>query len=119
MQSILDHQIVRGTRSLVLVLLLAVLSVNVFALGLSEAKVQGLIGEQRNGYLGVVKAPASAEVKALLVDINAKRKRFFEKTAKDNGQTLTFVEQRAGEAGVRKTKLGNYIQSLSGKWVKK
>jgi uncharacterized protein YdbL (DUF1318 family) len=45
-----------------------------FAADLSAAKQQGWIGEQNNGYLGLVRGDAPADVKALLANVNAQRK---------------------------------------------
>lgn len=88
-----------------------------FALSLDEAKSKGLVGEKRNGYLGVVKD--SPEVKALVSDINAKRKAQYGEIAKKNGTALNAVENLAGEKAVEKTSSGNYIQDSSGSWKKK
>ncbi len=50
-------------------LLTLILSFSAFALELSNAKEQGLVGEQRNGLLGVVQA--SPEAAQLVEDINS------------------------------------------------
>ena len=47
-------------------------SVAALALELDDAKNMGLVGEQPNGYLGLISAN-SPEAAALVVDINAKR----------------------------------------------
>ena len=52
-----------------------------WALSLQEAKAQGLVGEQANGYLAAVKSDASADVKALVDDINVKRKEKYQSIA--------------------------------------
>ena len=50
-----------------------------FAIELADAKSQGLVGEQSNGYLGVVKnAPG---VQALVDSVNAKRRDAYQKIA--------------------------------------
>ena len=47
-----------------------------FALDLDSAKSQGLVGEQPNGYLGVVKA--TSEAVELVSDVNEKRREAYQ-----------------------------------------
>ena len=89
-----------------------------FALDLQQAKAQGLVGEKTNGYLGAPSAP-SAEVKALMADINAKRKAKYTQVAKKVAKPLSIVEQLAGEKAQNKTRAGHYIQTTGGSWQKK
>lgn len=90
----------------------------VFALDLQQIKSDGLVGEQLNGYLGAVDSGASAEVKALIKDVNAKRKSKYESIAAQNSTSLETVELLAGKKAIEKTKSGNYIQTAAG-WKKK
>ena len=55
-----------------------------WGLTLEEAKTQGVVGEQPNGYLGVVQSGASAEVQALVNDVNRKRRHMYEDIAHRN-----------------------------------
>ena len=93
------------------------LSFSVFALNLSDAKDQGLIGEQSNGLLGVVEA--SAEVEDLVKMINAKRLVRYKQLAEKNGMSLDQVSILAGEKTTKKTPAGQYIQNSIGEWVVK
>ncbi|BAJ02614.1 YdbL family protein [Shewanella violacea] len=93
------------------------LSLNAFAISLHDAKSQGLVGEQTNGYLGIVKSSQDANSLAKLV--NAKRKVHYEKIAKKNGISVNEVAKRAAEKAMNATKKGRYIQTKSGKWIKK
>jgi hypothetical protein len=90
-----------------------------WAIDLDDAKAQGLVGEARTGYLAAVQKPASAEVKALIADVNAKRKAQFEKTAAKTGTTVLQVSYRFYELAVQKTEPGHYIQDADGRWKKK
>jgi len=90
-----------------------------WAISLQEAKAQGLVGEQANGYLGLVKAGASAEVKALVNDINAKRKKEYQDIARRNKTDLNVVEALAGKKAIDMTPPGQYVKPPSGQWVKK
>jgi uncharacterized protein YdbL (DUF1318 family) len=90
-----------------------------WAISLQDAKAQGLVGEQPNGYLGLVKADASAEVKAMMNDINAKRKQAYQSIAQRNNTALSVVETLAGKKAIERTPPGQYVKLPSGQWVKK
>lgn len=89
-----------------------------YALDLDAAKAQGLVGEKRDGYLGVV-ANGNSEAQALASDINAKRKAEYTRIAGQNGQALNVVEKLAAAKAFEMTRSGNYIQDAGGNWVKK
>ena len=90
-----------------------------WAIGLQDAKAQGLLGEQPNGYLGLVKANASAEVKRLMADINARRKQEYQAIAQRNHTQLHVVEALAGKKAIERTPSGQFIRLPSGQWTKK
>ena len=81
---------------------------------LSQAKSAGLLGEQPDGYLGVVKAQGDAAEIARL--INEARRVEYQRLAKNNNIQLTDVEAMAGKKALEKTPAGQYIQ-LNGKWL--
>lgn len=88
-----------------------------WAINLQDAKAQGLVGEQPNGYLGLVKASPAAE--ALMKDINTKRKKAYQAIAQRNKTKLNVVETLAGKKAINRTPRGQYIKNAAGKWVKK
>ena len=88
----------------------------VFALDLDEAKQNGLVGEQINGYLGVV--VEQNDVTALIEEINAKRKAKYMELAEKNNITLQQVEKLAANKAYSKTEAGHFIQ-VNGVWVRK
>ena len=90
-----------------------------WAVDLSDAKAQGLVGEGNDGYLAAVQQPASAEVKALVSSVNSKRKAQFEKTARNTGTTVLQVSNRFYELAVQKTAPGHYYQDKGGRWKTK
>ena len=90
-----------------------------WAIDIGTAKEQGLVGESNTGYLAAVKTPASAEVQALIADVNARRKAEFENTARKTGATIEQVRVRFYELAVQKTAPGHYYQDASGAWKKK
>ncbi|MGI0117690.1 YdbL family protein [Zooshikella sp. RANM57] len=109
-------KIVHSFRLLVLGLILCV-PLTVLAMGLEDAKQQGLVGEQLNGYLGLVVNNAAA--KQLITEINQKRKQKYEQLAKRNGVPLSTIGKLAGQKAIEKTPPGQYIQNTGGQWVKK
>jgi uncharacterized protein YdbL (DUF1318 family) len=88
-----------------------------FAIDLQTAKSKGLVGETPSGYLEAVKPP-SADVKALIDDINAQRKQKFRDIAARNNTSLEAVEQLAGKKAIEKSTPGSYIK-IGGGWQKK
>ena len=91
---------------------------NVFAMTLDDAKSAGLVGEQANGYLGIVSASAGSEIKALVEDINSKRKTKYEEIASSKNIPLSQVEELAGAKVIERANPGEYVKSGSS-WTKK
>ena len=92
---------------------------NAWAIDIGNAKVQGLVGEANTGYIAAVQSSTSAEVRALIAEVNAKRKAEFEKTAAKTNTTVAQVSHRFYELAVQRTKAGNYYQNAGGRWQKK
>lgn len=92
---------------------------NAWAIDIRTAKSQGLVGEARNGLIAAVQTPASAEVRALIADVNGKRKAQFNRTAQKTGTTVAQVANRFYELAVEKTAVGHYYQDSDGRWRKK
>lgn len=91
-----------------------------FAMDLDSAKAQGLVGEQLNGYIGLVTASATPDVKNLVADINARRRAAYEKVAaQTQGASLGDVEKLAAVKLIARTPRGQMVQDASGKWVRK
>lgn len=104
---------------LFLALVLSFASPAAFALDIDEAKAQGLVGETMTGYIAAVKLPASADVLALIDDVNTKRKALFERTARRTNTTLIQVSHRFYELAVERTESGHFYQDANGNWVRK
>ena len=98
---------------------LLLLMQSAWAIDIRDAKEQGLVGEANTGYLAAVQSPASAEVRALVAEVNEKRKAKFANTAKKTGTTTTQVANRFYELAVEKTAPGHYYQDSGGRWKKK
>jgi len=111
-------------RRLLLIALVCVPGV-VFALTLDDARAQGLVGEDWTGYVAAVSASPSAEVKALIADVNAKRKAVYEQIAKQNSTAQDPVSAddiaRIGAPKVfERAAPGTYIRTAAGQpWKRK
>ncbi|PCC99639.1 YdbL family protein [Halopseudomonas pelagia] len=105
------------------VLLALLVSAPVWALSLNEAmsalpaaKSAGQLGEQPNGYLGVVSASGSAA--EIAKQINQARREEYQRLAEENGIQLRDVESIAGKKALDRTPAGQYIL-LNDVWMKK
>ncbi len=99
--------------------IVALAAIPALALSLAEAKAKGWVGERVDGYLGLVTADAPAAAKALVEEINAKRRKAYEAIARKNGVPVEAVAAIAGEKAVAKTPKGQYVMGADGKWRKK
>lgn len=93
------------------------LSFSALAMSLQDAKSQGFLGEQQNGYLGLVKA--NPEASAVMTDVNAKRRAQYEKIAKKNNISVDDVAKLAAQKAIGAADKGHYVQDSNGKWFKK
>lgn len=108
------------TVSLLLALLVSTpvlaLSLNQAMSALPAAKAAGQLGEQPDGYLGVVNAGGNAAAVAKL--INEARRQEYQRLAGENNIQLRDVESMAGKKALERTPDGQYIM-LNGVWMKK
>lgn len=105
--------------ALMLVLLLTVGMSNALAMSLEEAKSAGLIGEQRDGYLGLVQQNVPPEVRELVQDVNRQRRERYEEIARENDVAVSDVAQLAYARAVEATRSGHIVQNADGNWVTK
>jgi uncharacterized protein YdbL (DUF1318 family) len=106
-------------KRLIAAILMSLVLQSAWAIDIGTAKEQGLVGEANTGYLAAVKTPASADVNALIAEVNAKRKAEFEDTAKKTGTTVVQVAYRFYELAVQRTAAGNFYQDAAGNWKQK
>lgn len=104
------------TMKIVLSSLLLMVALTINATELSDAKSQGLVGEQPDGYLGVIVSSNATDT--LVSTINAKRKSNYQSLATKNNLTLSQVEALAAKKAYSKTEAGHFIW-VKGKWSKK
>jgi uncharacterized protein YdbL (DUF1318 family) len=112
----LQHTLAAGLLLLSLSLSALAMDLNQAMAALGPAKVSGQLGEQPDGYLGVVSAGGSAGEIAQL--INRARQIEYQRLAQENGLQLGDVEALAGQKALEKTPAGQYIQ-VNGKWLRK
>jgi uncharacterized protein YdbL (DUF1318 family) len=88
-------------------------------LSLGDAKQQGLVGEQYDGYLGAVAASPAPAVRSLVTEINGKRRAEYQRIAKANSLTMSDVVALAGKKSIQKTTAGNYVKPQGQGWQRK
>ena len=89
------------------------------AASLDSAKADGWIGEKPDGYLGLVRQDAPADVKALMQDVNGKRRSRYQQIAQQQNAPLSDVEKVGGATAIDKTRSGNFDMDASGRWRQK
>lgn len=91
-----------------------IISVAAWAVDINSAKNDGLVGEQLNGYLGLVNT-TDVDAAALVTEINRKRKAHYQSIANKQNTALANIEQIAGEKLVQRAKSsGQHYQTNSG-----
>ena len=88
------------------------------ALDLDTAKQQGLVGEQTDGFIGAVAASPAPEVKALVADVNTKRRASYAAIASKNGTSVEAVAGLAAQKLVGRVPPGQWVGDR-GRWVQK
>jgi uncharacterized protein YdbL (DUF1318 family) len=105
------------TLRLPLLLALALLAAPVSAVDLESAKRQGLVGEQPDGYLGVVRqTPEAAE---LVRSVNQQRRQSYQELAKRNGVPVDSVATLAGQKLIGRAGSGEYVRDAAGQWQRR
>ena len=99
-----------------LVVLLGFMTTTLLASPLKTAKSSGLVGEQPDGYVGVI--VDKPNVQLLVTEINRKRKVVYAGIAAKNDIQLQIVEKRSGARLIELTKPGNYVY-INGDWQRK
>ena len=82
------------------------------------AKAAGTVGEQADGYLGIVSS-ADGAVTAAVNEINAGRRQVYSQTAAKSGVTPDAAGQATGAQLIAKVPGGQYFKPLGGAWTKK
>jgi hypothetical protein len=81
----------------------------------AAARAAGEVGEKMDGYLGYVVSP-SAALRAVVEDINIKRKAVYAEKAKANSATVEEYALTSGCLLINQTKPGEKYQAPDGSW---
>ena len=105
------------------VCLLAVITVPAGAVAASaiieEAKDQCIVGEQADGYLGIVSgASASDAVRREVRDINQQRKSYYADIARRNGVSIEVTATLTAQKLIDQARSGQCVRDQNGRWVK-
>ena len=82
------------------------------------AKAAGTVGEQADGYLGIVSG-ADGTVTAAVNEINAGRRQVYTQTATKSGVSPDAAGQATGAQLIAKVPAGQFFKPLGGAWTKK
>ena len=91
----------------------------VHADALDDAKIALQVGEQWDGYIGAASSSTSPETRALISDVNAKRRAHYSQIASQNNIGLHDVELLAAKKTFELTQPGHMLKAQSGNWQKK
>lgn len=105
-------------KSLLITASLLMMSQLALALTLDEAQSKGLLGENASGYLEMTPR-GNAEAKALMLEINTKRKTKYQSIADKQKTDLKSIEKIAGEKITSKLNSGEFFKDADGQWHKK
>jgi uncharacterized protein YdbL (DUF1318 family) len=90
------------------------IATSAFALDLHQARGAGQVGEKADGYVTAL-AP-SAEVNALVSEVNAKRQKEYTRISQQNGQSVAVVGKLAAAEIISGLESGNRYQDANGSW---
>ncbi|MES1150914.1 MAG: YdbL family protein [Dongia sp.] len=111
----------RSAKSWLAVLAFAVLlPIAAHADSLDSARAAGLVGERPDGYVDFVTPNPTPDVQKLVNDINAQRRKVYEKLAGEKGVPVEEVGALAAEKTIsQKLQAGMYYMNSAGQWVQK
>ena len=87
---------------------------------LTDARAAGLVGERPDGYVDVVTPNPTPEIRNLVDQINAQRRKVYQQLAGEKGVPVEEVAALAAEKTIsQKLQPGWYYMNSSGQWVQK
>ncbi len=105
------------SRLILTILSVMILSSTAFALDLTTAKSEGLVGEMQNGLIGAVNKADGIE--DLIQSVNSGRMAIYSQNATEQKIPVSQVQTIAGKKLQSATPEGGYIQKSDGTWIKK
>lgn len=89
------------------------------AQSLDELRASGVVGERYDGYVVLRDTGASEKVKALVEEVNAKRRGIYEKRAAEQGVPVGQVGRVYAQQIFEQAGEGTWFLDEAGKWVRK
>lgn len=87
---------------------------------IEEAKSQCIVGEQADGYLGVIDSEqASDDLKREVRDTNQQRKAYYADIATRNGVTIEVTATLTAQKLIDQAPSGQCVRDQQGHWLKK
>ena len=86
---------------------------------IDAAKAAGQVGEQADGYLGLVSGDAPPAVRAALAEINSGRTGAFQEAAAKAGTPVDAAAAATGKQLIDRVPAGQFYKGADGRWVKK
>lgn len=87
---------------------------------LESAKSNCVVGEQADGYIGIVDAArADADIRREVREVNQQRKQAYESLAATNGVTTEVAAQVTAERVLNAAPAGQCVRDQNGQWIKK
>jgi uncharacterized protein YdbL (DUF1318 family) len=83
------------------------------------AKVQGVVGEQGDGFLGFVSGPGDASLQAAVNAINTARAALYAESASRTGVTAEAAGQATARQLYDRIPAGQWYRPLGGSWMRK
>lgn len=81
-----------------------------------QAKSQGLVGEQLDGYIGFIRSDVSSKVRAAVNEINITRRSIYTKKAREKKVAVSDVAGLMGEKLIARAKSGEMVKIGDGQW---
>jgi len=83
------------------------------------AKAQGVVGEQGDGFLGLVTGSADPAVRAAMSAINTGRAQAYKDIAAKSGVSPTVAGEATAQQLLSRMPAGEYFKPLGGTWTRK
>lgn len=83
------------------------------------AKSQGLVGEQGDGFLGLVSGSADPATKAAVAEINGGRAQAYKEIAAKTGVTEAAAGEATAQQLIARLAPGAWYKPLGGSWMRK
>ncbi len=83
---------------------------------IAKAKIDRVIGERTDGYIGVINGTASADIERAVRETNIKRKAVYGDLARARNATIEVIAALTGEKLITRTPKGQMVMDANGNW---